>query len=260
MNLPSVAFDPIDASLIPPDISALPRAPRRIMQVLTKGSATSESSATKKWSLDFQVSPTSFNADSSDNLRSVSFEKTQLEPDAFEPNAKARGTGAFLDYPAAVAFRSIGYKSEALEGLSELGIPFDNDLGIIPNDQLGRVLQPAEDPGDPLPARHVPGMYCAGWVKRGPTGVIASTMNDAFATADAIADDWHSDASFIDSNRNGQKFGWQGVKEEAEKLGLRRVSWQGWNKINQAEIQMGKEKGKEREKITRIADMLAILD
>ena len=32
-------------------------------------------------------------------------------------------------------------------------------------------------------------LYCSGWVKRGPVGVILTTMNDAFETADNIAAD-----------------------------------------------------------------------
>ena len=33
------------------------------------------------------------------------------------------------------------------------------------------------------------GLYCSGWVKRGPIGVIVTTMNDAFLTAESIIDD-----------------------------------------------------------------------
>jgi adrenodoxin-NADP+ reductase len=261
MKLPSVSFDPIEAELLPPDISKLPRASKRIMQVLEKGSGTTPSSAAKSWSLDFRLSPSKFNGDSLGSLKSVSFQRTSLEPDVFDPYAKTSYTGESVDLQANLAFRSIGYKSEALKGLSELGVPFDDRLGIIPNDQYGRVMQPTKDPGDPFPARHVPGMYSAGWVKRGPTGVIASTMNDAFATADAIADDWHSHALFIESRAGeARKLGWDGVKGEAVKTGLRRVSWQDWEKIDEAEMERGKAKGKEREKFTTVADMLRILD
>ena len=35
------------------------------------------------------------------------------------------------------------------------------------------------------------GLYCSGWVKRGPTGVIVNTMNDAFATAYCILKDFN---------------------------------------------------------------------
>ena len=87
-------------------------------------------------------------------------------------------------------------------------------------------------------------------------------MNDAFATADVIVDDWHSHALFIGSE-NGHdtpKDGWAGLKGEAEKRGCRRVSWQDWELIDKAERERGKVKGKEREKFTRIEDMLAVID
>lgn len=36
------------------------------------------------------------------------------------------------------------------------------------------------------------GLYCSGWVKHGPVGVIATTMNEAFATAEKIVQDLKS--------------------------------------------------------------------
>ncbi|KAE8444485.1 hypothetical protein EG329_000469 [Mollisiaceae sp. DMI_Dod_QoI] len=253
MNIPSVAFEPVDESLIPEDLKSLPRPPRRIMEVLKKGSAVQD--ASKRWSLDFCLSPKAFNASTTlpTHLSSISFEKTKLDPGPFDPTARAVGTEEIVDIPSSLAFRSIGYKSEALSGFSELNIPFNDRSGIIPNDQLGRVVN--ED-GLVTPLR---GMYCAGWVKRGPTGVIASTMADAFQTADSIAEDWYSHAPFLNSV-DSKALGWEGVKEEAEKRGLRRVSWQDWKRIDAEERKRGTVKGKEREKFTKLDDMLAVLD
>lgn len=253
MKLRSVDFEPVDEFLIPYDLKSLPRPSRRIMEVLKKGSRPQDPS--KKWSLDFRFSPKSFNASalSSSRLGSMTFESNKLDPDNFDPSARAVGTGGLVDVPASLAFRSIGYKSEALAGFTELNIPFDDQSGLIPNDHLGRVLN--ED-GLATPLK---GIYCAGWVKRGPTGVIASTMADAFQTADSIAEDWYSHAAFlnpVDSNA----LGWDGVKDEIEKKGLRRVSWEDWKKIDAVEKKRGIEKGKEREKFTKVGDMLAVLD
>lgn len=255
MNLPSVAFSPLAPAQLPPDISQLPRAAKRIMQVLAKGSASPPTSP-RSWSLDFQLSPTAFNASASNDLSSLTFEQTTLDPDAFDLRARATGTGAHVDLPADLAFRSIGYKSAPLTGLSELGIPFDERRGIILNDQEGRVLAPGE--GEEEGGRHVPGMYAAGWVKRGPTGVIASTMADAFATADRIAADWFGGAEF--NGGEGRKEGWEGVRGEAERRGCRRVSWADWRRIDEAERERGRVKGKRREKFTTIKDMLTVLD
>jgi adrenodoxin-NADP+ reductase len=260
MKLPSVYFNPIDLSLIPPDPSKLPRASKRIAQLLIKGSENTNSSAPMSWSLDFLLSPLSFNATpfSHGHLSSVSFEKNLLSPDLFHPEAKAGGTGEKVDLPAELSFRSIGYKSEELPGLADLGIPFDERLGIIPNDEYGRVIDPAR----PLEANHVLGMYCAGWVKRGPTGVIASTMSDAFTTAEVIAQDWlaHKALKRIDNIGGNTQKGWDGLRDEAEQRGCRRVSWQDWKRIDSAERKRGKKLGKEREKFTTVVDMLAVLD
>ncbi len=59
---------------------------------------------------------------------------------------------------------------------------------------------------------------------------------------------------------DSKALGWEGVKEEAEKRGLRRVSWQDWKKIDAEERKRGTVKGKEREKFTKLDDMLAVLD
>jgi adrenodoxin-NADP+ reductase len=261
VKLPSVAFHPVDTTLIPEDLKTLDRPPRRIMEVLKKGGSTSLSTASKSWSLDFCLSPTSFNPDSTnqEKLGSISFEKTTLEPNLFDRAAKATGTGEIIDVLASLALRSIGYKSEALAGLERLGIPFDNRKGVIPNDHLGRVIDDPTDWLDSITAKHLPGMYCAGWVKRGPTGVIASTMDDAFSTAESIAMDWNNLKPFLNHNE-GTSLGWEGVKSEAAKLNIRRVSWQDWKKIDVAEKERGRKAGKEREKFTDIDDMLAVLD
>ncbi|KAF4636405.1 hypothetical protein G7Y89_g1689 [Cudoniella acicularis] len=261
VKLPSVAFHPVDTSLIPEDISKLPRPPRRIMEVLKKGGNASISTAPRSWSLDFCLSPKSFNPSKvlPDQLGSMSFEKTTLSPDPFHPTAKAIGTSEIIDVPSSLAFRSIGYKSEALPGFEEIGVPFDNCLGVIPNDHLGRVINDNDGWSTSGGGAQIPGFYCAGWVKRGPTGVIASTMDDAFSTADSIAEDWYAKVPFINQGHKSC-LGWEGIKEEAREKNCRRVTWEDWKKIDKVEKERGQENGKEREKFTRVEDMLAVLD
>ncbi|KAI9054993.1 hypothetical protein LZ554_002136 [Drepanopeziza brunnea f. sp. 'monogermtubi'] len=256
MKFPSVAFDSVDESLIPEDITELPRPKKRIMEVLRKGSEAAVSRAPKRWSLDFCLSPTSFmpNVKSPSRLGCMAFERTTLVPSPFELDAKAVKTDEKVEISAALAFRSIGYKSEALSEFAELGIPFDDRSGIIPNDHLGRVVLEIENE-----SKRVDGMYCAGWVKRGPTGVIASTMNDAFATADSIVEDWYNRVPFL-RVEEGDHLGWEGVKDEAEKRGCRRVSWEDWKKIDSVERSNGLKMSKVREKFTKVGDMLAVLD
>lgn len=124
--------------------------------------------------------------------------------------------------------------------------------------QLGRVIS-ADEGIDVTPP--VPGMYVAGWAKRGPTGVIASTMEDAFGTADSIIHDINADLPFLNHDAGGSTgLGWEGVKKEVEKRGLRRTSWADWMRIDRLEREKGKALGKEREKMTNVEEMLKALD
>lgn len=269
MNLPSVAFDPpVLSSLFPADISALPRRPKRLMQVLQKGSSAHPSAAAKSWSLDFLLSPTRFlsSPETPTHLSSIEFSKTRLEgTNPFEPAARAipLDPPEAVSLPASIAFRSIGYISTPLPGLSDLNIPFDTSLGLIPN-QSGRALS-SVNAASPQAAVHVPGIYCAGWVARGPTGVIASTMNDAFATADLIAQDWEGKAMFLNGSAGSgggtasTGLGWEGVEKEALGRTERRVNWEEWRAIDRAEMERGKRRGKEREKFGRVEEMVGVL-
>lgn len=218
--------------------------------------------------------------------------------DPFSPNATItthhlqNGEPAKVVIPTNIFFRSIGYKSMRLPGFAELGIEFDDRRGVIPHDGFGRIVTTAPSTGASstlVPAAqtadsvttdvdrisHLPGLYVAGWVKRGPTGVIASTMMDAFATADSIAADYYasqltggpkgpeaagSNISLLNSASGGSSgLGWEGVRHEAGRMGLRPTSWQDWQKIDAAERARGKEKGKIREKFGRVEEMLEVI-
>ena len=265
MKIPSIAFHDIDRSFYPTEIKKLPRVQKRTAEVLLKGSIATPGEVDRSWTLDFLSAPTSMNAEQGSNhLSSVTFKKQQFVPgvDPLDPSARVQPTEDEVTVSASLAFRSVGYKSTALSGLSDLGVPFDSKLGIIPNDIHGRVVSPDAGPGH-LTAGHIAGLYCAGWVKRGPTGVIASTMQDAFASADVIAHDWENDVPFLNDEQGESKssgLGWDGIKAEVEAKGVRPLSWMDWKRIDEAERLRGKEKGKEREKFASVAEMLKVLD
>ena len=201
--------------------------------------------------------------ETANHISAITFAKQNFVPgaDPYADSARVVPTDETSTISASLAFRSIGYKSHALPGLASLGVPFDDKLGIIPNDPTGRII--ASSSGAAAPDR-VPGLYCAGWVKRGPTGVIASTMADAFETADAIAADWDSGRPFlnpgVDSARNSTGLGWDGVKDAIAKTGARPVGWKDWLHIDAVEREKGKAMGKEREKFTSVEEMLKVLD
>ncbi|KAL1614437.1 NADPH-adrenodoxin reductase [Diplodia seriata] len=159
--------------------------------------------------------------------------------------------GYTTSYPADIAFRSVGYKAEPLPGFEDLGIPFFHHNGTIPQDGCGRVAanppvrrvqygrpptptpdapgvpvgppnSTIPDPGNSDPATtssfdQLPGIYVAGWVKRGPTGVILTTMQDAFTTADSIIADWGRARPFLPSDARG----WKALRDRAVAAGAR---------------------------------------
>lgn len=221
-------------------------------QLLAKGSPTPASQAQKSWSLDFLLSPRSFDPSNAtpNRLSSVTFLKNELkDPDIFDSSATVSPTTSEISFPTSLAFRSIGYKSEAIDGMKDLGIDFDEGRGIIPNDLHGRVTSLSED------GTGIPGLYCSGWVKRGPAGVIANTMEDAFDTAESIAQDWENEETFMSGTG-----GWDALQRETAARRLRPVSWDDWKKIDVVEKERGKAKSKEREKFTSIPKMLGVLD
>jgi ferredoxin--NADP+ reductase len=98
-----------------------------------------------------------------------------LERTALDASGKLGGTGQMETLDAQMVLRSVGYQSVPLPG-----VPFDDRASVVPND-LGRVL--GAD-GAPLP-----GEYVAGWLKRGPTGVIGTNKSDAAETIRSLLED-----------------------------------------------------------------------
>lgn len=148
----------------------------------------------------------------------------------------AVATNATERLPANLILRSIGYKSSC----ADADINFDSHRGHVCNQQ-GRVLQNNES------KTVEPGLYVAGWLGTGPTGVILTTMNGAFAVAKTICDDIAAKSFDISSLKPGFEPGNKRV-----------VTWEGWRLIDQSESDSGKSKGKPREKITSIPEMLRI--
>jgi len=274
LNLPNAGFAPPPegwSDLIQVERKRLPRQLRRIAELLEKGSKIPIEQAEKAWQLAYLRSPTEFLSSHDNQLEAIGFEQTAYASDIAsaitgDPQSdlnsvravKVNGTGKKTLLHADLAFRSVGYQAAPLPGFEELGVPFDERSGIIPNDRHGRVLSPDRGPGGALTAGHVPGMYCSGWVKRGPTGVIASTMDDAFNTGDIIVRDWENGVMF-NEGEGARKQGYDAVKAEMRKRGLRIVSWPDWMRIDAEERRRGKEKGKEREKFKTIDEMMQMV-
>ena len=247
MNLQEVDFKPIDVGLLPPPNFKLPRVQKRIADLFRQHAAKASRTENKRkngsLSLDFMCAPVSFvsspKLDTRGSVASTMFERTTFIPgeDHSKPTARVQKNGQHFRIDASTVFTSIGYSAIPLESMEALGVDFDTKSGTISN-LGGRVMR--DD-------KHIPGLYCAGWVKRGPTGVIATTMEDGFATAELIVEDWNGKTSGRD--------GWEALKSELPQA----TNWQDWLKIDAAELARGKAAGKEREKITSVTEMLKII-
>jgi ferredoxin--NADP+ reductase len=165
----------------------------------------------------------------------IVLEKNVLSGPAF--NQSAKGTGATVEVDCGLLFRSIGY-----HGIAMPGVPFDKRAGVIPS-ETGRVIS------DGAPLR---GLYVAGWIKRGPTGVIGTNKPDGYETAESLL----ADAALLAPCATPDT---GAVLELLRARGIRAVSFADFRKIDAVEVERGKRSGKPREKFARVEEMLALL-
>lgn len=264
MQLPKVGFQSNAKDFYPLDLSPLPRAQKRLAELLSRGSPCSESDREKECKISFMKAPVAIlpDAGAPSQVGSVRFQKTAFaaDTDSLSRSAKVIRTDEIVQSPASAVFRSVGYKSTALPGLEDLGVLFDDRLGIIPNDAHGRIISPWTGPGN-LTAGHLPGLYAVGWVKRGPTGVIVDTMMDAFTTSDVIVQDWNTNAQFLNTENgvnNSTGLGWDAVKDRVLAQGTIPVDWDAWKRIDRAERETGMELNKSASKFTSWEQMKVV--
>jgi len=166
-------------------------------------------------------------------LQAVELETNCLSGEPFAQSAQ--GTGVTETLGCGILFRSIGYRGAPLAG-----VPFDERRGVFSN--RGGRIHDAQGA--------VAGLYTAGWIKRGPTGIIGTNRADSVATVDALLQD-------LDALRSGgAKPGIDGLYAVLADRGARVVSFPEWQKIDAAEIARGAPHGKPREKFTRVDEML----
>ena len=140
-----------------------------------------------------------------------------------------------------LVFRSVGYYGVPLQD-----VPFREDWGIIPNEE-GRVV-------DMDTGRQIAGHYVAGWIKRGPSGVIGTNRPDAKETvAHLVADVVEGKHLFPVRPHPDQ------VDEEIRSRQSQVVTWEDWQKLDALETARGAEQGRPRVKFTSVEEMLAVV-
>jgi NADPH-dependent glutamate synthase beta subunit-like oxidoreductase len=171
---------------------------------------------------DFFASPVALTGDG--QVSGVEVERTKVEA------GRAVGTGETYVIPASLVVACIGYRSSPIPD-----VPFDDRAGKFANDE-GRIM---------------PGLYCVGWARRGPSGTIGTNKPDGFAIVEKIAADISAGAL-----GNGGKQGRAGFDELAAARGLDVVTFRDWKKIEEAENARARD-GAPREKFVDVAAMIA---
>ncbi|XP_053904340.1 NADPH:adrenodoxin oxidoreductase, mitochondrial isoform X1 [Malaclemys terrapin pileata] len=246
INLPGTRplLAPADFTGLGDVIKDVPRPRKRLTELMVKSAlekpgekeASRWASATKEWGLKFRRSPLEvLSTADGKQARGIRIAVTRLEGSG--ESARAVPTGEVEELECGLILSSIGYQSLPLDS----AIPFDPKLGIIPN-SLGRV-------------QGEPGLYCSGWVKRGPTGVIITTMNDSFDTAQSVLEDLQTGVLNLSSSKDGFK----SVRSILHSRGVHPVTFSDWEKIDAAEVARGKLAGKPREKIVDLQEMLQLI-
>ena len=107
---------------------------------------------------------------------------------------------------------------------------------------------------DPESKRPIPGEYAAGWIKRGPTGVIGTNKPDAAETVAAMLEDAARGLVLVPAHPD---------PAAAEALVRARqprvVSYADWRRLDEIETAAGRRQGRPRVKLTSVDAMLAAL-
>ena len=158
-------------------------------------------------------------------------EGIELVRNVLDGNERAVATDVTETLSCGLVFRSVGYR-----GVELPGVPFDDRSGTIANEG-GRV-------GD--------GVYCAGWIKRGPSGVIGTNKKDATETVELLLED-------VASGRLQPKPEATAAAFDAllAERGVRVVEYVGWTAIDEAERAAGERSGRPRVKLCSWDELLA---
>ncbi|MFP3989851.1 FAD-dependent oxidoreductase [Streptomyces sp. E11-3] len=216
-----VVVDPAELALDPAwaDPTSLPAVNRRNLEVLRGWSERAPQGRARRIHLRFFLRPVAI-LGTAGHVTSVRFERTL--PD---DQGQVTGTGQYEDLDAQLVLRSVGYRGVPLEGL-----PFDAGHGTVPH-RAGRVLRDgAVSPRE----------YVAGWIKRGPTGVIGTNRPCAKETASSLLDDA---PGLVRQERGDDPL------SALRAAGLRPVEWTGWQAIERAESELGAAQGRGSVKI-----------
>lgn len=236
-----IVVDPAELVLDPASQAALAasedREAEKNLKTLAEFAARPPGTKPRRIVLRFCVSPAELIG--SGRVGAIRVVRNRLEPDG-RGGVRAVATGDYETIPVGLVFRSVGYKGVPLPGL-----PFDARAGTIPN-LAGRVVEAA---GSTAPLGRT---YVAGWIKRGPSGVIGTNKPDAVETVEALLEDLRAGALACGELAAP-------VDDLLRDRGVRVVSWDDWRCLDRLETERGQAAGRPRVKFCRIDEMLEAL-
>jgi ferredoxin--NADP+ reductase len=218
-----VLVDPSELRLDEASERALEAAPptvRRNVEHLRAYAARPPAGKPRAIRLRFLVSPVAILGE--DRVEAVELVRNELVGGRAVPTEEREVV------PCGIVFRSVGYRGTPIDG-----VPFDPQSCTVPNHR-GRVLADDEAP--------LPGVYCAGWIKRGPTGVIGTNKKDATETVELVLED--ARAGRLGPGRDASA-----VDALLAERGVRVVTQSGWEAIDAAERAAGEPHGRPRVKL-----------
>jgi ferredoxin/flavodoxin---NADP+ reductase len=221
INGADIVVDPADLELTPEEQAEVDadRTLRSNLEVLRDWAGRTPAGHPRQLKIKFWHRPAAvLGTDAVDGFRA---ERTVLK------EGRVTGTGETVDLPAQMVLRSVGYRV-----VPPAGLPLDPDTGTVPHDG-GRVMVD----GAPLP-----GVYVAGWLKRGPTGIIGTNKPDATETVKSLLADAAGLARAPERDPDA-------IVALLESRGVRPVGWAGWEAIDAAERELGAARNCARVKI-----------
>lgn len=236
-----VIVDPADMQLDPHSLHDTEQAPDRgrdqVLELLRELAQRPARGHDRRIVFRFLVSPVEILG--KDRVEGVEVVRNELYR-GNNGELRARATDEREVIPADIVFRAIGYQGVALPG-----VPFDPITATIPNDR-GRVI-------DPLTGQARLGEYAAGWIKRGPNGIIGTNKPDAQETVEALVEDVRDQLlrREVLAARVFERF-------LAERQG-EVVSFADWKYLDAREVEKGEEMGRPRLKFARVENMLRTL-
>ena len=153
-----------------------------------------------------------------EKVESIKFEKTKLI------EGKLENTGEIVEINCGLIITAIGYKPKNISGLEII-------KGIVKN-KNGKIDK---------------GFYAAGWIRRGPTGVIGTNKADGELVANLIIKD------FKNQNKDGRKSLIEMIKQKK----LVATTFEDWEKIDSYEKKNAIDP-MPRKKILTIKEMLKL--